>query len=102
MFPSNKGQPQKEAIVDKLHVALASFRRERDEVHRSKELAVERLRLVREERMEAEKTIQSMQQKYDQMIQSINFKEGSQDDEITKLQQEVERLSREVCIQRSD
>ncbi len=91
---------QREAIVDKLHGALATFRRERDEVHRAKELAVERLRLAREEREAAERTVQSMQEKYDRLIKSVSSSSksnsNSNDDEITKLQAEVERLSREV------
>lgn len=40
----------REEIVDKLHGALAAFRRERDDLYRKKELATERLRLVTEER----------------------------------------------------
>lgn len=90
-----KATSQREAIVDKLHGALATFRRERDEVHCAKELAFERLRLVREERMASERAVQSMQNKYDQMMQSI-ASNGNQDDEIMKLQVEAERLSREV------
>ena len=94
---SNKcSPPQREAIVDKLHVALATFRRERDEVHRSKELSFERLRLSREERMAAETIVQSMQEKYDKMMSSMASPHGNQDDEIKKLQSEAERLSREV------
>ena len=40
----------REEIVDKLHGALAAFRRERDDLRRKKELATERLRLVMEEK----------------------------------------------------
>lgn len=40
----------REEIVDKLHGALAAFRRERDDLRRKKELATERLRLATEER----------------------------------------------------
>lgn len=97
MAPSNKCPPEREAIVDKLHGALATFRRERDEVHRAKELAFERLRLVREESVAAERTVQSMQDKYDEMMRSVaSNNNGNQEDEILKLQTEVERLTREV------
>ncbi len=85
----------REIIVDKLHGALATFRRERDEVHRAKELAVERLRLVREERMAAERNVNAMQEKHDEMMNSVSST-GTQDDDIDKLQAEVDRLSREV------
>lgn len=85
----------REIIVDKLHGALATFRRERDEVHRAKELAVERLRLVREERMASERNVNAMQEKYDEMMNTVSSN-GSQDDDIDKLQAEVDRLSREV------
>ena len=95
MAPLNQGPPQREAIVDKLHGALATFRRERDEVHRTKELASVRLCLAKEERTKAERTVQAMQEKYDQMMQSVSKINGN-DDEISKLQVEVQRLSREV------
>jgi uncharacterized protein HemX len=91
----NQCPPQREAIVDKLHGALATFRRERDEVHRAKELAFERLRLAREERMATERNLQSMKDKYEKMIQSVSKFDGK-DNEVAKLQTEVERLSREV------
>ena len=95
MSQPNQFPQQREAIVDKLHGALATFRRERDEVHRAKELAFERLRLVRQERIEAERNVRSLQDKYDQMMQSISQSNGN-DYEIAKMQVEVERLSREV------
>ena len=96
-MPNNNQYPQRrEVIVDKLNGALANFRRERDEVHRSKELALERLRLIREERILAERNVHLMQEKYEQMIKSISSHTNGKDDEIAKLQVEVERLSREV------
>jgi ATPase subunit of ABC transporter with duplicated ATPase domains len=95
MSQHNQYPPQREAIVDKLHGALATFRRERDEVHRAKELAFERLRLAREERMAADRNLQSMKDKYDKMMQSMSKSDGN-NNEVAKLQTEVERLSREV------
>jgi uncharacterized coiled-coil DUF342 family protein len=85
----------REIIVDKLHGALATFRRERDEVHRAKELAVERLRLVREERVATERNVNAMQEKYDEMMSAASSNRNQVDD-IDNLQAEVDRLSREV------
>jgi len=89
----------REVIVDKLHGALAILRRERDEAHRAKELSVERLRLARDERVDAENNLHSLQENYDRMVSS-NTKDSRQV-EIGKLQAEVERLSREVSPSQS-
>lgn len=93
---SQSGEPPREAIVDKLHGALSVLRRERDELHRSKELALERYRLAKEEREAAEQRNKSLQQKYDE-IESVDTKQKRQND-ITALNAEVERLSREVRL----
>lgn len=93
---SQSGEPPREAIVDKLHGALSVLRRERDELHRSKELALERYRLAKEEREAAEQRNKSLQQKYDE-IESADTKQKRQND-ITALNAEVERLSREVRL----
>lgn len=93
---SQSGEHPREAIVDKLHGALSVLRRERDELHRSKELALERYRLAKEEREAAEQRNKSLQQKYDE-IESADTKQKRQND-ITALNAEVERLSREVRL----
>jgi SMC interacting uncharacterized protein involved in chromosome segregation len=83
----------REEIVDKLHGALAAFRRERDDLYRKKELATERLRLVTEEREAMEKTIRAMHEKLDELNKSVSD-EGKM--QLVKSEQEVERLNREV------
>lgn len=83
----------REEIVDKLHGALAAFRRERDDLHRKKELATERLRLVTEEREAMEKTIRAMQEKLDQLEKSVSDAGKLQ---LVQLEKEVERLNQEV------
>jgi len=98
--PFNQGQqPQREEIVDKLHGALASLRKERDQLHRSKELAVERLRLAKEERLTVEKTVSSMGKTYERLTASVNGAgRNNANDDISTLQREVERLSREASM----
>lgn len=93
-----------EAIVEKLHGTLSILRRERDEVHRAKELAMERLRLAKEETERMERTLKASQQKYDALMAQSNNSGGSENDggkgnestEIKKLKKEVERIGREV------
>lgn len=85
---------QREAIVDKLHGALSILRKERDELHRAKELASERLRLAKEERVNAEKNLSSLTAKFNH-IESIEGKHNRKSD-IERLQIEVDRLGREV------
>jgi len=87
---SNNGR---EEIVDKLHGALAAFRRERDDLYRKKELATERLRLVTEEREALEKTLRGMQEKLNVLNMSASDRGRH---ELAKLEQEVERLNKEV------
>ena len=90
----------REVLVDKLNGALSNLRRERDETYRSKELALERLRLANEERMGLEKTLQGMQVKYEELV-SIMANQGCDkvDDEMIKLQQQVKHCTREVSGQ---
>jgi hypothetical protein len=84
----------REELVDKLHGTLSILRRERDELHRAKQLAVERLRLIKEERVAAEENLLILRDKYDRIISS-NVQDERRG-EIAKLQSEVERLGREV------
>ena len=107
---SKNGNPNnREKIVDKLHSALSTLRKERDELHRSKELAAERLRLAKEERVGAERNLALLQGKYDHIVSpsftgndkvagsgDVSGSNGGNKVEIEKLQSEVERLGREV------
>lgn len=90
MSSANNGR---EEIVDKLHGALASFRRERDDLYRKKELASERLRVANEDTEHMEKILRSMQEK-------LNVLKKSESDqgklELCKLEHDVERLNKEV------
>lgn len=95
MNQTSINQPnQREAIVDKLHGALSILRRERDDLHRSKELAMERLNLAKDERIQGEQNLSVLQIRYNK-IDSIEEKEIRLND-IGRLQSEVDRLSREV------
>ena len=92
---SQQSNPREE-LVDKLHGTLSTLRRERDELHRSKQLAIERLRLIKEERVNAEDNIRLLNKKYENIISSNAQQERRA--EIAKLQREVERLGREVSL----
>ena len=81
----------REAIVDKLHGALAALRRERDDMHRRKELAAERLRLTKADREALEQTVKSLEGRLASLSNSANAK-----NEIDALQQEVTRFEKEV------
>jgi hypothetical protein len=83
-----------EKLVGKLHEALAVFRKERDDLYRSKELAHERLRLIVEERNTVEKAVNAMQIKLNALNGKIQGKDETKD--LSTLQTEVERLDQEV------
>lgn len=83
-----------EQLVGKLHGALAVFRKERDDLYRSKELAQERLRLIVEERQAMEKAVNAMQIKLNELNCKIQGNDESKD--LATLQSEVERLDQEV------
>ncbi len=84
-----------EVIVDRLHGALASYRKERDDLHRRKELAVERLRLVKEERISLENNVQEMQKKLVELTSAAQGKQSATSD-FHILENEVKRLNKEV------
>ena len=88
---------RREVIVDKLNDALSNLRRERDEAHRSKELALERLRLAKEEETELEKSVNALKLQYEKLVSSM-ANQGSEnaDDELLKLQKEVKHRALEV------
>ena len=81
-----------EVIIDKLQGVLSTLRREADDLHRSKELAIERLRLARLDRESMEKTVAGMQDTLYQLKESTNRSNR----ELEKVEKEVERLRREV------
>jgi len=87
---------QREEIVDRINSALSAFRKERDDIYRQKELALERLRLVKEERAAIETTVESMQEQLDQLISASREGIGRENDDISNLEREVDRLLREV------
>jgi len=93
---ANKNDDNREVLVDKLQGALNVLRRERDEVNRKKEIAAERLRLLKEERTNAEKSFVALQNEFDQMIAESNADNKNAD--IEKLEIEVQRLGREVSV----
>jgi uncharacterized coiled-coil DUF342 family protein len=83
-----------EDIVDRISGALSTLRRERDELHRKKELAIERLKMVKEERISVEKVVQSMQHELEQLTSEADRK--VQDEMLVQIEKEVERLRSEV------
>jgi GMP synthase PP-ATPase subunit len=92
---SNPNSSNREAIVDKLHGVLASLRRERDELHRKKALAKERLHLFQEEKEAMGKTYALAQGKLEALQQSSNDKALQ---EFNHLEHEVSRLTKEVSF----
>lgn len=93
---ANQNDDNREVLVDKLQGALNVLRRERDEVNRKKEIAAERLRLLKDERTNAEKSFVALRNQYDQMIAESNAENKNAD--IEKLEMEVQRLGREVSL----
>jgi uncharacterized coiled-coil DUF342 family protein len=93
---TNKNDNNREVLVDKLQGTLNVLRRERDEVNRKKEIAAERLRLLKEERTNAEKSLVALRNQYNQMM--AESKTESQNADIEKLEIEVQRLGREVSL----
>ena len=83
----------REAFVDKLQGVMAAMRRERDELHRKKALAEERLRLFQEEKEALEKSCSNAQVQLEALQESGN--EGAIQ-EVVELEKEVIRLNKEV------
>jgi len=90
---NNSSDTTAEAIVDKLHGVMAALRRERDDLHRKKALAEERVRLIQEEKEALEKTVTAAQTKLETLHESGNadaLKEmRDMEDEVTRLNKEV-------------
>ena len=83
---------QKEILVQKLQGALQEFRRERDQLHRSKELALERCRLVREEEETLLKTVSSLKEKHDNLEKAIYDSKAR----LGPLEEAVQHKTKEV------
>mmetsp|Transcript_25753 Transcript_25753/g.42874 ORF Transcript_25753/g.42874 Transcript_25753/m.42874 type:complete len:231 (+) Transcript_25753:145-837(+) len=96
---NNELPPAREAIVDKLHGALSAFRRERDDLHRKKQLAEERLRLMREEQGAMETSVNAMTAKLHKLQESGNA-EALQ--ELQTMEQDVMKLQKEVQFQHAE
>jgi chromosome segregation ATPase len=60
---NNHNSTANEGLVNKLQEALAKFRKDRDQLHRSKELELERCRLIKSEEEALLKTVQTMRDK---------------------------------------
>ena len=60
---NNHNSTAKEGLVNKLQEAMAKFRKDRDQLHRSKELASERCRLIKSEEEALLKMVQTMRDK---------------------------------------
>lgn len=81
----------------KLQRMAAGLRRERDEAHRERELASERLRLAKEEEEAAGKTLESMKLK----LKELEAASGAgAKNEIEHLKTKVENLENQVRWQR--
>jgi len=82
-----------QALEAKLHGVAAAFRRERDEAHRQRELANERLRLTREEADAAAKSLAAMRTKLDDLERASG---EAAERQIERLKAEVESLTNQV------
>jgi hypothetical protein len=82
----------KETLVNKLQGALQNLRRERDQVHRRKELSLERARLAKEEEQNLSRVFNGMQQRLDQLTKSsMKIKE-----ELGPMEKELGFKTKEV------
>lgn len=84
----------KEGLVNKLQASLSKFRNDRDQLHRSKELALERCRLIEEEVTVLSKTVDSLRQKHGQLQATRQSIEG----DLGPLEIMVQRDTKEVRI----
>ena len=98
MYTSTTTGDAREEIVDKLHGALAAFRRERDELHRKKELAAERLQLVKEEQQAIERTVHAMQENLNQ-LNKTGSEEAKKD--LEQMEKDVDQLHRTVSPEKN-
>jgi chromosome segregation ATPase len=88
----NEQNTNKEILVNKLQGALAKFRNERDQLHRSKRLALERCRLMQAEEEALSKTVQTLRNKYEVLVASTTKIES----ELGPLEQQVQQDTKQV------
>lgn len=80
------------ALITKLHAKLSVFRRDRDDAHRRKELAVERVRIVKKDRENAAAEVSALKNKLAEMEEETKKKIGN----VAVVEREVEKLNMEV------
>lgn len=90
---SNTNNSSSGAMEAKLHNVAAAFRRERDEAHRRKELAEERLRLAKEDAEAARLSTAALKEKLDDLESKSGATAHS---EIEQLQKDVQVLTAQV------
>ena len=88
----------KEGLVNKLQDALSKFRNERDQLHRSKELALERCRLIQQEETFLTKTVNSMRQKENQIKATCHDLEKEIGPMEEMVLQDTKEVSRKCAI----
>jgi predicted nucleic acid-binding Zn-ribbon protein len=91
-YNSNTGSSN-EAIVEKLHGALAKLRARRDTAHREMSLSRERLRLVKEEKDALGKTVDATREK---LVKLKAQASGEAEKELAELKRQVEQLAKDV------
>jgi len=99
-FASAAGAGTSSAPVDRqiearLQGVAAALRRQLDEAHRKKELAMERLRLTRQEVDAADRSKAAVQAKLDSLAKQAGPKI---EQELDQLQKEVDKLKHDVSI----
>ena len=82
------------ALITKLHAKLSIFRRDRDDSLRRKELAIERARIVKNDRENAAAEVRAMQNKLLALKEETKRKIG----EVGGVESEVEGLNMEVSF----
>lgn len=93
MSRANNGNP--EVLVDKITAALSALRNERDDLHRQKSLAEERMRLLEEEKEALQQSVADARSKYGQLESQASSEEAKQ--ELQDLERDVTMLQKEVC-----
>lgn len=92
---SHAGTNNKEALVEKLQGALNGLRRDRDQLHRSKELALERCRLAKEEEKVLSNAVAELKDKHQlQLIRSLTEAQAA----IAPLEAEVKAKTGQVRL----
>ena len=90
--PTTTTMEPESALITKLHAKLSIFRRDRDDSLRRKELAVERARIVKNDRENAAAEVRAMQSKLLELREETKRKIG----EVGGVESEVEGLNMEV------